>query len=203
MGRKFGEFSLIKADRNGKFANIGKEETVKILIPKKFGGGCIKGKFDGTGLIKENGINYSIYELAGIWNSKEMYSFVESMGYDSPGRKPFIDTPYNNRVTEKIQNVGIAYTTYDKNHVRAEYPIKIVSEECNATYEECDNISLYDRRKGCAQWEWEKWQKIFGTSSYEETVAKAKNEEKYYSQEELERYCRKMIKEIKEIKETD
>ena len=52
----------------------------------------IKGKFDGTGLIKENGINYSIYELAGIWNSKEMYSFVESMGYDNPGRKPFIDT---------------------------------------------------------------------------------------------------------------
>ena len=68
MGREFGEFSLIKADRNGKFANIGKGETVKILIPKKFGGGCIKGKFDGTGLIKENGINYSIYELVGIWN---------------------------------------------------------------------------------------------------------------------------------------
>ena len=92
MGRKFGEFSLIKADRNGKYANIGKNETVKMLIPQKFGGGFIKGKFDGTGLITENGINYSIYELAGIWNSKEMYSFVESMGYDSPGRKPFIDT---------------------------------------------------------------------------------------------------------------
>lgn len=203
MGRKFGEFSLIKADRNGKYANIGKNETVKMLIPQKFGGGFIKGKFDGTGLITENGINYSIYELAGIWNSKEMFELVKEMGYDNPARKNYVDSPVNDKITERIQNVGIMYTIYDENHVRAEYPIKIVSEECDATYEECDNISLYDRRKGCTQWEWKEWEKIFGTSSYEETVAKARNEEKYYLQEELERYCRKMIKEIKEIKGMD
>ncbi len=203
MGRKFGEFSLIKADRNGKYANIGKNETVKMLIPQKFGGGFIKGKFDGTGLITENGINYSIYELTGIWNSKEMFELVKEMGYDNPARKNYVDSPVNDKITERIQNAGIAYTIYDENHVRAEYPIKIVSEDCDMTYEECAGISLYDKNVGIKKWEWKDWQKMSGTSSYEETVAKARNEEKYYLQEELERYCRKMIKEIKEIKGMD
>lgn len=203
MGRKFGEFSLIKADRNGKYANIGKNETVKMLIPQKFGGGFIKGKFDGTGLITENGINYSIYELAGIWNSKEMYSFVESMGYDNPARKNYVDSPVNDKITERIQNVGIMYTIYDENHVRAEYPIKIVSEDCDMTYEECAGISLYDKNVGIKKWEWKDWQKIFGNSTYEETIEKVTKNRPKWSEKQMTQYIKDTIKKIKEIKETD
>lgn len=203
MGRKFGEFSLIKADRNGKYANIGKNETVKMLIPQKFGGGFIKGKFDGTGLITENGINYSIYELTGIWNSKEMFELVKEMGYDNPARKNYVESPVNDKITERIQNAGIAYTIYDENHVRAEYPIKIVSEDCDMTYEECNGISLYDKNVGIKKWEWKDWQKMSGTSSYEETVAKAKSTGRKFSEKQQKTYCRKMIKEIKEIKGMD
>lgn len=203
MGRKFGEFSLIKADRNGKFANIGKGETVKILIPKKFGGGYIKGKFDGTGLIKENGINYSIYELAGIWNSKEMFELVKEMGYDNPARKNYVDSPVNDKITESIQNVGIMYTIYDENHVRAEYPIKIVSEDCDMTYEECAGISLYDKNVGIKKWEWKDWQKIFGNSTYEETIEKVTKNRPKWSEKQMTQYIKDTIKKIKEIKETD
>lgn len=203
MGRKFGEFSLIKADRNGKYANIGKNETVKMLIPQKFGGGFIKGKFDGTGLITENGINYSIYELAGIWNSKEMFELVKEMGYDNPARKNYVDSPVNDKITERIQNVGIMYTIYDENHVRAEYPIKIVSEDCDMTYEECAGISLYDKNVGIKKWEWKDWQKIFGNSTYEETIEKVTKNRPKWSEKQMTQYIKDTIKKIKEIKETD
>lgn len=203
MGRKFGEFSLIKADRNGKYANIGKNETVKMLIPQKFGGGFIKGKFGGTGLITENGINYSIYELAGIWNSKEMFELVKEMGYDNPARKNYVDSPVNDKITERIQNVGIMYTIYDENHVRAEYPIKIVSEDCDMTYEECAGISLYDKNVGIKKWEWKDWQKIFGNSTYEETIEKVTKNRPKWSEKQMTQYIKDTIKKIKEIKETD
>lgn len=199
MGRKFGNFSLIKAD-NGKYANIEKNETVKMLVPKEFGGGFIKGKFDGTGLIIENGINYSIYELAGIWNSKEMFELVKEMGYDNPARKNYVDSPINDKITEKIQKIGIAYTIYDADHVRAKYPIKIVSEDCNYSYEECDKISLYDKSGGQKRWEWKEWQKFFGDSTYEETVERNMKENQKFSEKQIKDYVQKIIEKINQMR---
>lgn len=199
MGRKFGNFSLIKAD-NGEYANIGKNETVKMLVPKEFGGGFIKGKFDGTGLIIENGINYSIYELAGIWNSQEMFELVKEMGYDNPARKNYVDSPVNDKITERIQKVGIAYTIYDVDHVRAKYPIKIVSEDCNCSYEECKKISLYDRSGGQKQWQRNEWQKVFGDTSYEETVERNWKEKPKFSEKQIKDYIHKIIGEINQIR---
>ena len=199
MGRKFGNFSLIKAD-NGKYANIEKNETVKMLVPKEFGGGFIKGKFDGTGLIIENGINYSIYELAGIWNSQEMFELVKEMGYDNPARKNYVDIPVNDEITERIQKIGIAYTIYDTDHVRAKCPIKIVSEDCNHSYEECDKISLYDKSGGQKRWEWKEWQNFFGDRTYEETVERNMKENPKFSEKQIKDYVQKIIEKINQIR---
>lgn len=199
MGRKFGEFSLIKADRDGRYANIGKGEVIKLLIPSEFGGGYIRGRYDGTGLIVENGTSYSIYELAGIWNSREMYKAVEEMGYENPGRKPYVDTPQDDKVTERIQNVGLTFTANEIEHVRAEFPIKIVTADRRLTYEECENISLYDRNRGCKHWEWKDWEKVFGTASYEEIIKKAEQTEERTTPESRKKYAVKMVNEIKGI----
>ena len=199
MGRKFGEFSLIKADRDARYANIEKGQVIKFLIPKEFGGGYIRGKFDGTGLIRENGVDYSIYELAGIWNSREIYKLVEEMGYENPARKPYVDTPQNDKVTERIQNVGLMHTANEIEHVRAEFPVKIVTMDRRLTYEECQNISLYDRNKGCKHWEWKDWKKVFGTSSYEDTIENALKAKERTTAESRKRYAVKMVNEIKGI----
>ena len=199
MGRRFGEFSLIKADRDARYANIGKGDVVKLLIPSEFGGGYIRGKYDGAGLIVENGISYSIYELAGIWNSREMYKLAEEMGYENPARKPYIDTPQNDKVTERIQNVGLMHTANEIEHARAEFPIKIVTADRRLAYEECQNISLYDRNKGCKQWEWKDWKKVFGTSSYEDTIENALKAKERTTAESRRKYAVKMVNEIKGI----
>lgn len=199
MGRKFGNFSLIKAD-NGKYANIGKNETVKMLIPQELGGGFIKGRYDGTGLIIENGINYSIYELAGIWNSQEMFELVKEMGYDNPARKNYVESPMNDKITEKMQKIGIAYTIYDADHVRAKYPIKIVSEDCDCSYEECDKISLYDKSGGQKRWEWKEWQNFFRDNTYEKTVKRNMKENPKFSEKQIKDYVQKIIEEINQIR---
>ena len=199
MGRKFGEFSLIVADRDGRFANIEKGQVVKLLIPKEFGGGYIRGKFDGTGLIRENGVDYSIYELAAIWNSREIYKLVEDMGYENPSRKPYVETPQNNKITERIQKVGLMFAANEIEHARAEFPIKIVTADRRLAYEECQNISLYDRNKGCKQWEWKDWKKVFGTPSYEDTIENALKAKERTTAESRKRYAVKMVNEIKGI----
>ena len=199
MGRKFGNFSLIKAD-NGKYANIGKNETVKMLIPQELGGGFIKGRYDGTGLIIENGINYSIYELAGIWNSQEMFELVKEMGYANPARKNYVESPTNDKITEKMQKIGIAYTIYDADHVRAKYPIKIVSEDCDCSYEECDKISLYDKSGGQKRWEWKEWQNFFRDNTYEKTVKRNMKENPKFSEKQIKDYVQKIIEEINQIR---
>lgn len=80
-----GSFSFIKADVKDS-ENILYGDTVKLLIPIEFGGGYIKGKYVDYGRIDENGIEYDIYELAGIWNSPKILKALKGL-FSNPARK--------------------------------------------------------------------------------------------------------------------
>lgn len=122
-----GSFSFIRADVKGS-ANILYGDVIKLLIPIEFGGGYIKGKYVDYGRIDENGIEYDIYELAGIWNSPKILKALKGL-FSNPARKQSDTNIWNSdnerNLTDIIRNVGIDLTVYDVDHAKAKYPIKI------------------------------------------------------------------------------
>lgn len=185
-----GSFSFIRADVKGS-ANILYGDTVKLLIPIEFGGGYIKGKYVDYGRINENGIEYDIYELAGIWNSPKILKALKGL-FSNPARKQSDTNIWNcdneRNLTDVIRNVGIDLTVYDEDHAKAKYPIKIVGENVDTTYEQCYRISFTDPTQGFVRWGWKKWKKIFSTElGYAEYFEKCKK-------------TRKRKKPIKEVK---
>lgn len=102
-----GSFSFIRADVKGS-ANILYGDTVKLLIPIEFGGGYIKGEYVDYGRINENGIEYDIYELAGIWNSPKILKALKGL-FSNPARKQSDIWDNNNErnLTDVIRHVGI------------------------------------------------------------------------------------------------
>lgn len=174
-----GSFSFIRADVKGS-ANILYGDTVKLLIPIEFGGGYIKGKYVDYGRIDENGIEYDIYELAGIWNSPKILKPLKEL-YSNPARKQsdIWDSDSERNLTDVIRNVGIDLTVYDEDHAKAKYPIKIVGENVDTTYEQCYRISFTDPTQGFVRWGWQRWKKILSTElGYAEYFEKCKKTRK-------------------------
>lgn len=170
-----GSFSFIRADVKGS-ANILYGDTVKLLIPIEFGGGYIKGKYVDYGRIDENGIEYDIYELAGIWNSPKILKALKGL-FSNPARKQSDIWDNNNEknLTDVIRHVGIDFTVYDEDHAKAKYPIKIVGENVDTTYEQCYRISFTDPTQGFVRWGWQRWKKILSTElGYAEYFEKCK-----------------------------
>lgn len=174
-----GSFSFIRADVKGS-ANILYGDTVKLLIPIEFGGGYIKGKYVDYGRINENGIEYDIYELAGIWNSPKILKALKGL-FSNPARKQsdIWDSDSERNLTDVIRNVGIDLTVYDEDHAKAKYPIKIVGENVDTTYEQCYRISFTDPTQGFVRWGWQRWKKILSTElGYAEYFEKCKKTRK-------------------------
>lgn len=170
-----GSFSFIRADVKGS-ANILYGDTVKLLIPIEFGGGYIKGKYVDYGRIDENGIEYDIYELAGIWNSPKILKALKGL-FSNPARKQSDIWDNNNErnLTDVIRHVGIDFTVYDEDHAKSKYPIKIVGENVDTTYEQCYRISFTDPTQGFVRWGWQRWKKILSTElGYAEYFEKCK-----------------------------
>lgn len=66
-----GSFSWNKADKLTAIENVSCGSSFKFLIPKEFGGGFIKDKYQDYGRLgtKENGSpKYDMYELLAFWN---------------------------------------------------------------------------------------------------------------------------------------
>lgn len=170
-----GSFSFIRADVKGS-ANVLYGDSIKLLIPIEFGGGYIKGKYVDYGRIDENGIEYDIYELAGIWNSPKILKALKGL-FSNPARKQSDIWDNNNErnLTDVIRHVGIDLTVYDEDHAKAKYPIKIVGENVDTTYEQCYRISFTDPTQGFERWGWQRWKKIFSTElGYAEYFEKCK-----------------------------
>lgn len=149
-------------------------------------GGCIFGTYEDYGNIAENGIIYDIYELMAIWNNKKLYKAVKELGYNNPARISSEDKELSNL----IRYHGINIACYDEDHLKCKYPIKFVSDNCNMTYEECENISLSDEEQGFCKHNWN------NNLTYKEYTEKMKNKKKQISQKEAKQRLEYIFEEL-------
>lgn len=136
-----GSFSWNKADKLTTIENIAYGSSFKFLIPKEFGGGFIKDKYQDYGYLgtKENGQpKYDMHELLAFWNK------ANDLKYD--GDYPLMKEI--DQYTDYNRCLGINISCYDDEVLRLKYPLKLVSTSFKGTYEDLDNCSLNDPNQG-------------------------------------------------------
>lgn len=153
-----GSFSWLKADDLTNIENIAYGASFKFLIPKEFGGGFIKDKYQDYGLLgkKDNGSpKYDMYELLAFWNSEMSYGlgtvkdrlyYGDDVGDEIPElpmMKEIDDHTYKNR------GVGISIGYYNDEIDKLKYPLKLVSPSFKGCYEDLDKPSYSDPNQGC------------------------------------------------------
>lgn len=146
-----GSFSWLKADKLTAVANIVAGRPFKFLIPKEFGGGFIKDRYQDYGYLdtKENGDpKYDMYELLAFWNADHKLpdgsTVKDKLKYDGefPLMKEIDHDTFDNR------GIGIGIGCYDKEIDKLKYPLKLVSASYKGTYEECEGRSYGDPNQG-------------------------------------------------------
>ena len=136
-----GSFSWNKADKLTAIENVAGRTSFKFLIPKEFGGGFIKDKYQDYGYLgtKENGKpKYDMYELLAFWN--------EANGLNFDGERPLMKEIDN--YTDENRNKGINIGCYDEEILKLKYPLKLVSASFEGTYEDLETCSLGDPDQG-------------------------------------------------------
>lgn len=138
-----GSFSWLKADDLGDTVNVYYDMPFKFLIPKEFGGGYILDSYQDYGYlgVKDDGSpKYDMYELLAFWNSDEKYLRYD--GDKAPLMKEIDEYTDHNR------GHGVDMGCYDHQIDDLKYPLKLVSVECNKSYEEVDEPSYGDPNQG-------------------------------------------------------
>lgn len=136
-------YSDYDADPNGKAA-ITENDTVKILVPQKFGGGFIKGKYVDYGRFElENGKLLSDCYIAALWNNKDFPEILK----EKFGIKDVLFGLDDDEQLREIWSVGIEYVG-DVDGAIAKFPVKIIKEASNMTYEECRFHIIDDPEQG-------------------------------------------------------
>lgn len=141
-----GSFSWNKADNLTAIENIAYGSSFKFLIPKKFGGGFIKDKYQDYGHLgtKENGEpKYDMYELLAFWNKREYEPIYIKYDGEFPLMKEI------DKYTNENRFRGIDIGCYDEDILKLKYPLKLVSVSFKGTYEDLDTCSLGDPDQGC------------------------------------------------------
>lgn len=136
-----GSFSWNKADKLTAIENVAYGTSFKFLIPKEFGGGFIKDKYQDYGFLgtKENGEpKYDMYEILAFWNK------AEGLEYD--GELPLMKEI--DSYTRKNRNLGIDIGCYDVEVLDLKYPLKLVSPSFDGCYEDLNTPSLRDPDQG-------------------------------------------------------
>jgi len=139
-----GSFSWNKADDLTAIENIAEGYPFKFLIPKEFGGGFIKDKYQDYGYLgtKENGVaKYDMYEILAFWNKAE--------GLKYNGEFPLMKEI--DEFTDHNRDLGIDIGCYDKDILKLKYPLKLVSCSYEGTYEDLKTCSLSDPDQGFYQ----------------------------------------------------
>ena len=136
-----GSFSWNKADKLTSIENVAYGTSFKFLIPKEFGGGFIKDKYQDYGYLetKENGEpKYDMYELLAFWNN------AAGLKYDGifPWMKEIDDYTDHNR------GLGIDIGCDDEDILKLKYSLKLVSSSFEGTYEDLETCSLSDPDQG-------------------------------------------------------
>lgn len=150
-----GSFSWLRADVTTEISNIYEGCSFKLLIPKEFGGGFIKDKYQDYGNITDTeGNDYDMYELLAFWN-KDMPYMNKTVGdylkYD--GNFPMMKAKDN--YTDDNRSIGIFIGCYDDQIDNLKYPLKLVSASYKGTYEECEFRSYGDPYQGFGKIKWE------------------------------------------------
>ena len=163
-----GSFSWLKADNLTQIANIAYDKPFKFLIPKEFGGGFIKDRYQDYGYLgkKENGEpKYDIYELLAFWNANMQYPTYSNNRH---GADRILEATYDGTLvkdklkwngefpllkeideyTDENRLIGIDIGCYDKEVDMLKYPPKLVSASYKGTYEDCDGKSYNDPDQG-------------------------------------------------------
>ena len=136
-----GSFSWNKADKLTSIENIACDSSFKFLIPKEFGGGFIKDKYQDYGYLgtKEDGEpKYDMYELLAFWNKSK------DLKYE--GEFPLMKEIDND--TDSNRELGINIGCYDEEILKLKYPLKLVSASFDGTYEDLETCSLGDPDQG-------------------------------------------------------
>lgn len=162
-----GMFSWYRADNTNKQTNLVEGDAFKVLIPKEFGGGFIKGHYSGYGdcivdaTEDENGnpkLSYDVYELLAFWNEEAIkHKFdndskfhIFNEAYDLTlhfeGERPLV--PHETVHTRHNRSLGIDIGCYDEQMANLKYPLKLVSVRYKGTYEDCQNFSHSDPDQG-------------------------------------------------------
>ena len=136
-------YSDYDADPNGK-ASITENDTVKILVPQKFGGGFIKAKYVDYGRFElESGKLLSDCYIAALWNNKDFPKTLK----EKFGIKNVLEGLDNEEQLREIWSDGIDYVG-DVDGAITEFPVKIIKEASNMTYEECRFHIISDSEQG-------------------------------------------------------
>ena len=136
-----GSFSWNKADDLTNIENILCGKSFKFLIPKEFGGGFIKDKYQDYGYLgnKENGEEkHDMYELLAIWNCPDKVKFN---GEFNPLKEIDEHTDFN-------RSLGIDIGCYDYEIDKLKYPLKLTSGSFKGNYEDLNKPSYGDPDQG-------------------------------------------------------
>lgn len=149
-----GSFSWLKADDLTNIENIAYGASFKFLIPKEFGGGFIKDKYQDYGYLgrKDDGTpKYDMYELLAFWNGEMVYDsenlVKDKLLYDES--KDNIPTMKEiDKYTDKNRSIGIDIGCYRDEINKLKYPLKLVSPSFNGCYEDLNKPSYRDPNQG-------------------------------------------------------
>jgi hypothetical protein len=136
-----GSFSWNKADNLTVIENVAYGSSFKFLIPKEFGGGFIKEKYQDYGYLgtkKDGSPKYDMYELLAFWNKAKDLKF--------DGEYPLMKEI--DEYTDKNRIKGISIGCYDDQILKLKYPLKLVSSSFKGTYEDLETCSLGDPDQG-------------------------------------------------------
>jgi hypothetical protein len=136
-----GSFSWNRADNLTRIENVACGNPFKCLIPKEFGGGYVRDRYQDYGYLgtrTDGKPKYDMYELLAFWNR------AEGIRYDGefPNMKEIDQYTDHNRI------LGIDIACYDEQMAALKYPLKLVSASFKGTYEDLTNFSTIDRDQG-------------------------------------------------------
>lgn len=151
-----GSFSWLKADDLTNIENIAYGASFKFLIPKEFGGGFIKDKYQDYGYLgrKDDGTpKYDMYELLAFWNSDMPYGLgtVKDRLYYGDDIEEMTELPMMKEIdehTDKNRKMGISIGCYDDEIDKLKYPLKLVSPSFKGCYEDLSKPSYNDPNQG-------------------------------------------------------
>ena len=202
-----GNFTWLRADKNiskNEQANICYGEKIKVLVPNEFGGGCIKGEYLDYGLVEEaDGNQYDLYELVAIWNSSELRNKLAELGYQNVNLKAVgEEETFDSKISNIIRSYGIIISCYDEDQAKIKFPLKLVDEKTQITYEECEYFSIGDPNQGFEEWHWEEFDEVmpWAGSCYENYMEELEAKPRYFSEEEIRNELEDVLKKLDELK---